>query len=747
MKYHALLLLATALGAADGPIQVHLTTGDGSQIIAAQPDLAWAGELPADAIHLRINDREQHQAIVGFGANTLDACLDTVTPELRQTVLRKLFHPVDGIGLGFIRIPMLRTFDTAGDETLSDEQVLERYRAHIETVDSSWRLRFAKDAQAMNPDLRVVGSPWSAPAFMKDSGKIGHGNLKPEWYETYADLMVRWVQQWQAAGIPVHALTLQNEPQFEPGWYPGMRMEPLEQIAFSQVLGRALERAGLNTSILCHDHNWDDPESPVTVMNDPEARRWLAGAAFHGYGGDPDGIARFLSVHPDKDVYGTELTGSFPSTGWGGSMQWQTTRVMQLQLVHMARSAMTWPLVKAGATDKGDRPIIRVHPGEGEGYTIYGEYSVLGHFSRFLQRGARRLGCSFPGEKLPYATAFRNPDGSKVLVANVWGPAATIAVHDGPRRFVYQLPTEGVATFRWRDAEPAPALPGRGLHATWYDSGNLNRPHAQRIDPQVDLDLATTPPAWRLGLNNVSARWTGMLRSPTDKPVRLILTSDDGSRLFIGNRLVVKNWRTQAPTAMEATETLGPAGTWVPITIEYWQGKGGGMCNFSWAWDGQEPVTVPRESLMPEQGIVPSDGDGLRFSLSAGGKFLLGGIEPTVERDWTMGIPSGPQPTLTATWNGTLVADRSGRHTLGLLTDNAASIGIDGRIVAKREASVRTGELLHEIDLVAGKSYALSVTCTIDRRKAWLDQSGATLRWRLGAGAWQVIPQRQLRSR
>lgn len=746
------LLSLVSSRAGNEPIEVFLTTGNGTSMIAPQPAIHWTKDIPADAVRLRIHDGDVQQPILGFGASLVTPYLDekNVTPKLRAKVLGHLFDPKEGLGLGVVRVPLFKVIDdkelVPDEKKLTPAQSLEAFRKLVDNQADTWEMRVVKEARAMNPDLRIIGTPWSAPGFMKDTKHSGKGHLLPEYYEDYADLIVRWVKSWQKAGIPVYGLTLQNEPQFEPGWYSGMRMEVPEQIAFSQVLGRALQRAGLNTKLLAHDHNWDNPEHPTAILDSPEASEWLAGAAFHGYAGDPENIRRFRDAHPDKEIHGTELTGSFPEAGWEGSLQWQTTRVMQMQLFLQARTAMTWQLFRICGTESGDRPIVRIHPGEGNGTTLYGEYAVLGHFSKFIQRGARRLGTVFPGGKLPYLTAFRNPDGTKIAVANVWGPGKKIAVEDGGRAFVYEIPENGVVTFRWKDEAPAPPQ-GQGLHAQWFDSAELFNPALERLESTIDFDLSHTPPGWGLGRENVSARWTGLLRSPSSGPVRLLLTSDDGSRLFIGDRLVIQNWKNQDATTKEAVETLGPEGTWVPVTIEFGQGKGNGLVNLSWAWDDRQPVTIPREAFLPEKQILPGEGDGLTLSIQDGSRELLRAVEPTLERDWTLPLPKSGSAVLSAVWTGRIIADRTGRYQLKLETDTAASLSIDGEILRSRHATARSGSLVADLDLKAGESREIRITSEIDRAKAAVDNSGVTLLWRFENGPWQVVPRRQLASR
>ncbi|WP_374991232.1 hypothetical protein [Streptomyces sp. LHD-70] len=148
-------------------------------------------------------------------------------------------------------------------------------------------LPLVRTAKQLNPQVRVMGSPWSAPAWMKDSGKLEGGGLKPEMYEAYADYLVKTLQAYAKAGVPVDDLTVQNEPLFETS-YPSMGMSPAQQADFFRVLEARLTAAGLDTQLFAYDHNWDRPDYPLDVLNRTKDIARVQGAAFHCYGGRPE---------------------------------------------------------------------------------------------------------------------------------------------------------------------------------------------------------------------------------------------------------------------------------------------------------------------------------------------------------------------------------------------------------------------------------------------------------------------------
>jgi glucosylceramidase len=277
--------------------------------------------------------------------------------------------------------------------------------------------------------------------------------------QEYARYLVRFLRAYAADGVPVDALTPQNEPLYVPEDMPGVLMSARQEARFvGTALGPALAQAGLRTAILVYDHNWDRPDYPAAVLADPVARRYVSGAAFHCYAGD---VAAQSAVHgrfPDQDVYLTECSGvrsADPAATFGDTLDWQTEKLVIGATRNWARAVFTWnvaldpdggPTIGPCATCTG---VLTVDNRAGT-VTYNAEYYVLGHASRFVAPGAVRVDSTSLGPGDVQDVAFRNPDGSIVLVAlNTASTASTFTVSCGGRAFRYTLPPGAVATFRW----------------------------------------------------------------------------------------------------------------------------------------------------------------------------------------------------------------------------------------------------------------------------------------------------------
>lgn len=444
-----------------GTVQVWRTTYDAREKLARLSDLSWqpAASIPADGLDVRVDETRRYQEIDGFGATLLTPAIWSAQPAVRDEIMRLLFSRGSGIGLSLIRTTMGSTALTGANRTYNDlpaGKTDPELKGFSIEGDEEWKIPMMKQAKALNPELTLMGTPWSAPAWMKDSGELERGRLLPAYRGVYADYFVRWLQAWKAQGLPVASVTMQNEPQYEPGWYQGMIMDVEDQTAFALKLGPAIKAAGLSTRIICWDHNCHMMDFPIAVLRDPEARKWIHGAAFHAYQGKTSDIAEFAAAHPDKAVYFTEQTGSYPSDGFGGSVLWHVRNVFIVPALNGARCNLLWQLDRTVESKSGDRPFVRVAP-DGKSYELQGEYYETGHFSKFVRAGARRIEATRPDDKnAPLVVAYQNPDGSKVLVAcNETSQTATLTIKDGERRLAFELEGGALATFVWRDA-PAP---------------------------------------------------------------------------------------------------------------------------------------------------------------------------------------------------------------------------------------------------------------------------------------------------
>jgi glucosylceramidase len=448
----AAALLAAGLAAASaGTVQVWLTTGDRTALLAPQPDIPMAATRYEAELHVDVDEAALFQEIDGFGASVTDPAIWTALKgPVRDEAMRLLFDREAGIALSYLRVPVGNLGLDDNPPTYDDmpkgksDPGLDRFSIK---GDLKWKIPLIKEAKRLNPELHLIASPWSPPAWMKTGENLGKGRLKPECYAVYSRYLVRFLQAYAAEGLVFDTITPQNEPWYEPGWYLGMRMDPAEEAAFVKVLGPALRAARLSTRILVWDHNWDHPEYPIAVLDDSAAREWIAGTAFHGYGGDVAAMSQVRLAHPDKDLYFTEVTSGDWSTKWNENLKYMTAVWLVGSLRNWARSVLFWPLARQ--TTRGDRGVVTVRS-DGSGVDRNVEYAILGHASKFLRSGARRIGSQTYGAGSIMDVAFRNPNGSKVLVALTWGGRKTFAVRDRDRSFVYDLPAESVATFVWR---------------------------------------------------------------------------------------------------------------------------------------------------------------------------------------------------------------------------------------------------------------------------------------------------------
>ena len=605
---------------APGTVQVWLTTSDASKKLARQPDLTWSTQ-PASSANVTVDEAVKYQEIDGFGATILDSTLWDADPAVREELMRLLFSRSSGIGLSMIRIQMGLSGLTGPHRTYNDlpsgqtDPTLSQFSI---AGDELWKLPMMQQAKALNPELTLMGTPWSAPAWMKDSGSLGYGKLKPEYYGVYAQYFVKWLDAWRANGLGISAITMQNEPHYEPYWYQGMRMEPADQAALGLQLGPAFKLAGHSTRIICWDHNCDEISYPIAVMDDPAANNWIHGAAFHAYAGTTSDIYQFTDEHPDKDVYFTEQTGTYPSRGFGGSLAWHLRNIFLVPSLNGSRSNLIWQLArKMDDTLSGDRPFVRIAP-DGKSYELHGEYYETGHFSKFVRKGARRIETNnsrdattrvFNGPLL-YA-AYQNPDGSKSLVVlNDSSSTQSFTLEDlgvSGRRVPYSMPAGAIATFHWRDATG-----GSGLAATYFDNADLTGLSERRIDPQIDFTWApetyvsadfTRPaksPMHSLGPINFSARWEGQVLPATTETYTFHATTSDGVRLWVNNQLIIDQWVSQPATETSGSITL-TAGQPATVKMEYFSAAatGGGRVALSWSTATITKEIIPRERLYP----------------------------------------------------------------------------------------------------------------------------------------------------
>jgi len=257
---------------------------------------------------------------------------------------------------------------------------------------------------------------------MKTSGSLIQGTLLPEAYGPFAEYFRRYVTAFGAAGVPIYAITVQNEPHYEPSDYPGMRLEPPARARFvGGYLGPLFAQSGIQTLILDWDHNWDQYQSPLEVLADSVAPRYIAGVAWHCYAGDVSAQTLVHDAHADKDAYFTECSGGGWAPNFADNLKWFVRTLIIGSTRGWAKGVLLWNL----ALDEHDGPhtggcgncrgVVTINSASG-GVTRNVEYYALAHASRFVRPGARRVESTSGSDGLE-SVAFRNADdGSKALI-------------------------------------------------------------------------------------------------------------------------------------------------------------------------------------------------------------------------------------------------------------------------------------------------------------------------------------------
>lgn len=442
--------------------RVWMTSGDRTRLLSEQPPLVFQVAEAGDGPVLVVDAEQQRQSMVGFGAAITDASAwliqTKLTPAGREALIRELFGREDG-GLGF---SFTRVTIGASDFSLDHYSLADTPDPGLGTFSTARMEEYVfptvRQALAVNPDLKVMASPWSAPGWMKTTSSMIQGQLKPEHYGTYADYLTRYVRSAADRGVPTDYLSIQNEPDFEPDSYPGMRWGPAGRAGFiGRNLGPAFRSAGLETRILDWDHNWDHPEQPLGVLADPVANPHVAGIAWHCYGGDVAAQSQVHDIHPDKDVFFTECSGGNWAADFSDSFSWTMKTLIIGATDHWARGVLMWNLAldenhgpHAGGC--GDcRGVVTIDRRTGA-IERNQEYYAFGHASRFVRPGARRISSVEP-EGL-HGVAFLNPDGKRVLIVlNESASPVSFAIREGDRQASAALPARTAATYVWRGLE------------------------------------------------------------------------------------------------------------------------------------------------------------------------------------------------------------------------------------------------------------------------------------------------------
>ncbi len=447
-----------------GKAQVWLTRGDKGKLFNKEADLSIRTTLPEEWPVITIDTAIQFQEIDGYGAALTGSSAyllnKVMSPAQRQTTLKQLFDVTDGIGISFLRLTMGASDFSLTDYTYNDIPVndtdfeLASFSLNKDLEDV---IPVLKEILAINPNIFLMGSPWSPPAWMKTNKSLKGGKLRLDCYDVYAEYFVKYIQAMEAEGIHITHVTPQNEPLYFTAGYPCMEMQADEQATFiKNHLGPKFSTAGITTKIINYDHNWDNTNYSISILNDPQARQYTAGSGFHAYAGNVSAMTAVHQAHPDKELHFTEISGGAWATNFEDNLIWNMQNIFIGTANNWSRSALLWNLAlnqNYGPTNNGCsncRGVITINQPSAQ-VTLNEEFYSIAHFSKLVRPGAKRISFLYAQALTKIdAVAFLNTDGSKVLIiTNYDSNYKTFSVKQGEKVFSYTIPARSVVSFKW----------------------------------------------------------------------------------------------------------------------------------------------------------------------------------------------------------------------------------------------------------------------------------------------------------
>jgi glucosylceramidase len=416
------------------------------------------GNTQAAGLTIQINPETSYQEIDGFGFTLSQGSaihLLGMSDSARRTLLEELFGKKGSqISISYLRLAVAasdlneRPFSYNDlEDSLAVDLELEKFDLGPDRKDV---IPILKEILAVNPDIKLMASPWSPPSWMKDNKDTRGGSLLEEYEPVYAQYLVKYIQEMKVEGITIDALTIQNEP-LHPGNNPSLLMLPEQQARFIGVhLGPAFREAEIRTKILIYDHNADRPDYPITVLQDSLANPFIDGSAFHLYGGKIEALSEVHQAFPDKHIYFTEQWIGAPGN-LAEDLTWHTKNLIIGATRNWAKTVLEWNLTSNPTltpfTDRGgcDRCLGAVTI-DADSVTRNPAYYIIGHASKFVVPGSVRID-SNEVEGLPNV-AFQRPDGNLVLIVlNEGSEPRIFSAKFAEKTFQVRLNPGAVGTF------------------------------------------------------------------------------------------------------------------------------------------------------------------------------------------------------------------------------------------------------------------------------------------------------------
>ncbi len=439
-----------------------LTTGSQTNLLSKQTNILTFGTSGTAPITLTVDSTQRYQSIDGFGYTLTSGSatlINGLDPTVKASLLQELFGSgTSSIGISYLRISIGASDLSASVYSYDDmpagqtDPNLTQFTLDPDRASGSGLIPLLKEILLINPAIKILGSPWSPPLWMKTNELAKGGSLRTDFYEAYANYFVKYIQQMKAEGISIDAITPQNEP-MNPDNTPSLLMTAEQQRDFiKNNLGPAFQAASLSTKIIVWDHNCDLPAYPTTILNDTVAKSFVDGSAFHLYAGDITALSTVRNQFPDKNIYFTEQYT--PSNGsFEGDLKWHIRNVIIGSMRNWSRNALEWNLandpnfgphtVGGCTTCKG---ALTINGTTGISRNV--SYYIIAQASKFVPAGSVRIQSDNSGSL--YSVAFETPAKKKVLIVlNEGNQPASFLVKFREKWFSTMLPASAVGTYTW----------------------------------------------------------------------------------------------------------------------------------------------------------------------------------------------------------------------------------------------------------------------------------------------------------
>ena len=408
----------------DSFAKLYTTTLDQNNLL--KEELILPGKpVNAPDVTISVDTNKTFQRIDGFGY-TLTGGSAMLINKMSLPAKNKLLQELFGINKEDIGVSYLRISIGASDldekpwsynDLPEGEKDMELQKFSLAN-DTLHLIPVIKDILKIAPEIKIMGSPWSPPAWMKDNNDTRGGSLKTECYNIYANYFVKYIKAMKSNGINIDAITVQNEP-LHPGNNPSLLMLAEQQLAFiKNYLGPSFKDNDISTKIIIYDHNADRPDYPISILNDPDAAQYIDGSAFHLYGGTIDALTEVHEAHPNKNLYFTEQWIGAPGN-FKEDFSWHVENIIIGAMRNWSKTSLEWNL----AADENQNP----HTDRGGctsclgAITIIGDtiirnpaYYVIAHASKFVRPESVRVDSNISDNIMN--VAFRTSEGNIVVI-------------------------------------------------------------------------------------------------------------------------------------------------------------------------------------------------------------------------------------------------------------------------------------------------------------------------------------------